>query len=188
MHHFVTEICTHVHISVTKWCIGGYLSNASWDMWDWSIAMLYILYWVMIDSARMKPNCDQRVLVYVSRRYYSTDNAMKQINIDGRNCQCQWWIAYKTRIIWTIFHQIILINGPLLVDVFMCLMMQSILVSHGPIYSRLYTWLTILLIVQHTVKVNCCMIIVFCFLSFFLKFSWNLSPKVKLIICKHWFR
>ena len=25
MHHFVTEMCTHVHISVTKWCIG--------DMW-----------------------------------------------------------------------------------------------------------------------------------------------------------
>ena len=23
MHHFVTEMCTHVHISVTKWCIVG---------------------------------------------------------------------------------------------------------------------------------------------------------------------
>ena len=107
----------------------------------------------------------------------TTDNAMKQINIDGRTRQCQWWIAYKTRIIWTIFHQIILIDGPLLADVFMCLMMQSILVSHGPIYSRLYTWLTILLIGQHTVKVNCCMIIVFCFLSFFLNFPEIYHPK-----------
>ena len=26
MHHFVTEICKHVHISVTKWCFVGYLS------------------------------------------------------------------------------------------------------------------------------------------------------------------
>ena len=32
VHHFVTEMCTRVHISVTKWCIVGYLSNASWDL------------------------------------------------------------------------------------------------------------------------------------------------------------
>ena len=31
--HFVTEMCTHVHISVTKWCIMGYLSG-TWDLWD----------------------------------------------------------------------------------------------------------------------------------------------------------
>ena len=31
MLHFVTEMCTHVHISVTKWCIVGYLSNALWS-------------------------------------------------------------------------------------------------------------------------------------------------------------
>ena len=28
MHHFVTEMCTRVHISVTIWCIVGYLSDA----------------------------------------------------------------------------------------------------------------------------------------------------------------
>ena len=27
MHQFVTEMCTHVHISVTKWCIVGYGSH-----------------------------------------------------------------------------------------------------------------------------------------------------------------
>ena len=37
MHHFVTEMCTHVHISVTKWCIVWYLSNALWDLWNGSI-------------------------------------------------------------------------------------------------------------------------------------------------------
>ena len=37
MHHFVTEMCTCVHISVTKWCIVGYLCDALWDLWDWSI-------------------------------------------------------------------------------------------------------------------------------------------------------
>ena len=30
MHHFVAEICTCVHISVTKWCIVGYLPYALW--------------------------------------------------------------------------------------------------------------------------------------------------------------
>ena len=34
MHHFVTEMCTQVHIFVTKRCIVGYLSNALWDLWD----------------------------------------------------------------------------------------------------------------------------------------------------------
>ena len=37
MQHFVTEICTCVHISVTKCCIVGYLSDALWDICDWSI-------------------------------------------------------------------------------------------------------------------------------------------------------
>ena len=34
MHHFVTELCKHMHISATKWCMVGYLSDASWDLWD----------------------------------------------------------------------------------------------------------------------------------------------------------
>ena len=37
MHHFVTEMCTHVHISVTKCCIVGYGTDAFWDLWDGSI-------------------------------------------------------------------------------------------------------------------------------------------------------
>ena len=37
IYHFVTEMCTYVHISVTKWCIVVYLSDALWDLWDWSI-------------------------------------------------------------------------------------------------------------------------------------------------------
>ena len=32
MHHFVTEMCTHVRISVTKWCIVGYGTGALWDL------------------------------------------------------------------------------------------------------------------------------------------------------------
>ena len=32
MHHFVTEMCTHVHTSVTRWSIVGYRSGALWDL------------------------------------------------------------------------------------------------------------------------------------------------------------
>ena len=40
MHYFVTEMCTHVHISVTKCCIVGYATDAFWDLWDGSIFWL----------------------------------------------------------------------------------------------------------------------------------------------------
>ena len=39
MHHFVTEMCTDVHISVTKWCIVGY--GTLWDLCDRSIDYHY---------------------------------------------------------------------------------------------------------------------------------------------------
>ena len=38
IYHFVTEMCTHVHVSVTKWCTVGYGTGAprDWDWeWDW---------------------------------------------------------------------------------------------------------------------------------------------------------
>ena len=31
MHHFVADMCRCVHISVTKWCIVGHLSEELWD-------------------------------------------------------------------------------------------------------------------------------------------------------------
>ena len=33
--NLVTEMC-NVHISVTKWCIVGYLPHALWDLWEGS--------------------------------------------------------------------------------------------------------------------------------------------------------
>ena len=41
MYHFVTEMCTGVHISVTKWCIVRYLSDALWDLWYGSTKDMY---------------------------------------------------------------------------------------------------------------------------------------------------
>ena len=40
MYHFVTEMCTYVHISVTKWCIVGYGTGALWDLCSRSIIRL----------------------------------------------------------------------------------------------------------------------------------------------------
>ena len=40
MHHLVTKMCIHVHISVTKWCIVVYGTVALWDLWDDLIALL----------------------------------------------------------------------------------------------------------------------------------------------------
>ena len=37
MLHFVAEMCTYVHISVTKSCIVGYLCDAVCDLWEWCI-------------------------------------------------------------------------------------------------------------------------------------------------------
>ena len=44
MHHFVTEMCTHMHISVTKWCIVGCGSDTLWDLCNWSIGIIYLTY------------------------------------------------------------------------------------------------------------------------------------------------
>ena len=39
MHHYVTEMCTWVHISVTKWWIAGYLTNALWVLLEGCIVI-----------------------------------------------------------------------------------------------------------------------------------------------------
>ena len=54
MHHFVTEMCTHVHISVTKCCIVGYGTDAFWDLWDGSIS------WHFIKSHKVSKAWDRR--------------------------------------------------------------------------------------------------------------------------------
>ena len=53
MHHFVTEMCTHVHISVTKWCIVGYLPNTLWDLLDGSIS--WLIPWVFASPVHEQP-------------------------------------------------------------------------------------------------------------------------------------
>ena len=86
MRHSVTEMCTCVHISVTKWCIVGYLSNALWDLWDGSSLLL--------------PDAKVEVLIYhtnyqwlCARVQYlhwvrKRDTAVLHWNIDIKWSQC----------------------------------------------------------------------------------------------------
>ena len=39
--NFVTEMCTRVHIFVTKWYLVEYLSHALWDLWDGCIRTVH---------------------------------------------------------------------------------------------------------------------------------------------------
>ena len=46
MHHFVTEMCTCVHISVTKWCIMGHFLMHCGFFWDGTIRHCStVVYW-----------------------------------------------------------------------------------------------------------------------------------------------
>ena len=42
MQHFATEMCTHVHIFVTKCCIMAYGTHAFRDLWNGSICWLFL--------------------------------------------------------------------------------------------------------------------------------------------------
>ena len=57
MHHFMTEMCTCMHISVTKWCIVGYLSDALWEesivMHLKKYAVCALLSFVVVDLAHI---------------------------------------------------------------------------------------------------------------------------------------
>ena len=42
IHDFVTEMCTHAHISITKWCIVEYETGALRDLCDVSLLFHYV--------------------------------------------------------------------------------------------------------------------------------------------------
>ena len=44
LHHFVTEMCKHVHISIKKWCFVRYGTGAWWDLWMRPIPHLLCTY------------------------------------------------------------------------------------------------------------------------------------------------
>ena len=49
MHHFVIEMCKHVHISVTTCCIVGYGAGALWDLCNRLISCFFF-YWAIYNK------------------------------------------------------------------------------------------------------------------------------------------
>ena len=77
MHHFVTEMFTHVHISVTKCCIVGYGTDAFWDLWDGSILSCSIHWWNFFFISAAEIECGEEALIraasVIKKAYQDTD-------------------------------------------------------------------------------------------------------------------
>ena len=50
MHRFVTEMCTHVHISVLKWYNVRYGAGELWDLWIRSVHPCMCVLWISRES------------------------------------------------------------------------------------------------------------------------------------------
>ena len=79
-HQFVTEMCTYVHISATKWYIVGYLSDALWVCWDVSIC-----HWPMCIYPPVPCRCYGRAPCG-----HITCN-LSHPRLPGDHCWPQWW-------------------------------------------------------------------------------------------------
>ena len=111
MYHFVTKMCTRVHISVTMWCLSGYGTGAFWDLWEWS--NMHNFEW-------MKP-CQTMKTAYTDLvyRYHRISNQVRgrpnifpipdlRWSINLINCSKFWdiylYTRYKCMILWFYSH------------------------------------------------------------------------------------
>ena len=69
--NFVTEICTHVHISATTWCIVEYATGALWDLCNRSILLDAVL--------RCSTQCDNQSLLKKRKRHENNKVYSRQI-------------------------------------------------------------------------------------------------------------
>ena len=100
MHHSVTKMYTCVHISVTKWCIVGYLFDALWEMglyslslvsgvWDMAstLASTFVIGWCKV-SIDIGCDCPRRNAVWAhvtGKNFYRFSEASP----DGRQVACR---------------------------------------------------------------------------------------------------
>ena len=57
MHHFVTEMCTHVHISVTEWCIVGLVHYGIYEVDKLTATMRLSSIFIFYDSLKKIKSC-----------------------------------------------------------------------------------------------------------------------------------
>ena len=71
MHHFVTKMCTCVHISVTKWCIVRQGTGALWaDSWDGSMHTMLVTRMIYLPSTHRHIHIYVQIHIYKNVRPY----------------------------------------------------------------------------------------------------------------------
>ena len=98
--HFVTEMCMHAHISVTRWCIVGYETSALWELWDWSNRAYSCLTYF---EGKLKKNnllFISRMILNASRYWYFCDT------IQHMNASISVFIQSSAIIMHAIYHDI----------------------------------------------------------------------------------
>ena len=86
MQHFVTEMCTHVHISVTKWCIAGYGIGAFGDLQNRSnhVSSRYLMNFAFfVHVVPGKTHCSSRDIAHTKHSHiiHVTLNALSYNNL-----------------------------------------------------------------------------------------------------------
>ena len=111
IHHFVTEMCTSVHISVTKRCIVGYLSDALWDLWNgpnWpifeiepsvgitAVSLFEVSFFlVMVGFFYLAASWTNAHLLQI-RNSETNSIVVSNINMKPRHCAVHSWLGRKT--------------------------------------------------------------------------------------------
>ena len=96
MHHFITEMCTHVHISVTKRCIVGFWTGAFWELWVCAIAALYAV--SCLGGACYTGTCLNNTITDAKENRNDNDN---DDNVDD---DCGYRYDCSEHILFYIFH------------------------------------------------------------------------------------
>ena len=86
LHHFVTEMCTSVHISVTKWCIVGYGTGVLWDLCNRTIDIPPLMW--HSQPLFLAPNYDQ----------FSQSTTCSILSCNIHSIIYQWW---PCAVIWS---------------------------------------------------------------------------------------
>ena len=87
MRHFVTEMCTHVHIYVTKECIVGYGTGALWDLCNRSHVAAGLFYLSWTTTSFLRPHTE--AVIYRSLIVWQASLEVPAM--------AEKWHAHKTR-------------------------------------------------------------------------------------------
>ena len=128
MHHFVTEMCTCVHISVTEWRVVGCLSDALWDLWDGSIPWLLVLWLRSLSGHR-------QLLYWLFRITCSLPSTRNNFNHPRHHNVENWWKLQ------THFYVSRNESNPTMLQFIWCVHYMTLVVhTHKPCHRALLRW------------------------------------------------